>query len=114
MGKTALRIAQIGSLATGRSLTGEHVFCRCRALILSFEDDRDELRRRVYAAMLKHGIKPDELRGWLFLAAPKGLKLPRWLMARPRSAPWRRCCATPSPHSSLTSCVSTRSSKRTP
>ena len=41
VGKTALRIAQIGSLATGRSITGEHVFRRCRALILSFEDDRD-------------------------------------------------------------------------
>jgi hypothetical protein len=75
VGKTALRIAQIGSLATGRSLTGEHVFRRCRALILSFEDDRDELRRRVYAAMLKHGITPADLKGYLFLAAPKGLKL---------------------------------------
>ena len=84
VGKTALRIAQIGSLATGRSLTGEHVFCRCRALILSFEDDRDELRRRVYAAMLKHGIKPDELRGWLFLAAPKGLKLAQMVDGSPQ------------------------------
>ena len=84
VGKTALRIAQIGSLATGRSLTGEHVFCRCRALILSFEDDRDELRRRVYAAMLKHGIKPAELRGWLFLAAPKGLKLAQMVDGSPQ------------------------------
>ena len=62
VGKTALRIAQIGSLATGRSITGEHVFRRCRALILSFEDDRDELRRRVYAAMLKHGSSRPNLK----------------------------------------------------
>ncbi len=75
VGKTALRIAQILSLSVNRSLTGEHVFRRCRVLIVSLEDDRNELRRRVYAAMLKHGIKPDEVKGWLFLAAPKGLKL---------------------------------------
>ena len=90
VGKTALRIAQIGSLATGRSLTGEHVFRRCRALILSFEDDRDELRRRVYAAMLKHGIKPDELKGWLFLAAPKGLKLAQMVDGSPQVGAWKK------------------------
>src|ERR1700712_4389413 len=47
VGKTALRVAQLISLAIGRSLTGEHVFLRCRVLIVSLEDDRDELRRRV-------------------------------------------------------------------
>ncbi len=74
-GKTALRIAQLISLATGRSLTGEHVFQRCRVLIISLEDSRDELRRRVYAVLKHHGITPAEVKGWLFLAAPKGLKL---------------------------------------
>ena len=53
-GKTALRIAQALSLATGRALTGEHVFQRCRVLIVSLEDDRDELRRRVKAAMMHY------------------------------------------------------------
>ena len=75
VGKTALRVAQILSLATGRELTGERVFRRCQCLILSFEDGRDELRRRVRAAMLYHGIGQDELDGWLYLSAPKGLKL---------------------------------------
>lgn len=75
VGKTALRIAQLLSLATGRSLTGEHVFKRCRVLLLSLEDDKDELRRRVLAAMLHHNVTSDELRGWLFLAAPRGLTL---------------------------------------
>jgi hypothetical protein len=75
VGKTALRIAQILSLVTGRSLTGQHVFRRCRCLIVSLEDSRDELRRRVYAAMLKYGIKPANIDGWQFLSAPKGLKL---------------------------------------
>jgi hypothetical protein len=75
VGKTALRIAQLISLAIGRSLTGEHVFCRCRVLIVSLEDDKDELRRRVYAVLRHHGIAPYEARGWLYLWAPKGLRL---------------------------------------
>jgi hypothetical protein len=75
VGKTALRIAQLLSLATGRALTGEHVFRRCRVLLVSLEDDRDELRRRVRAAMLHHGIKLADVKGWLYLAAPKGLRL---------------------------------------
>ncbi len=75
IGKTSLRITQIASCTTGRNLTGEHVHRRSRWLILSFEDGKNELRRRVYAAMLKHGIRPADLNGWLYLAAPKGLKL---------------------------------------
>ena len=69
-GKTALRIAQHLSLATGRRLTGEQVFQRCRVLIVSLEDDADELRRRVLAARLHHNIPLSELDGWLFLATP--------------------------------------------
>jgi RecA-family ATPase len=56
VGKTAVRIAQCLSLATERPLTGEHVFQRCRVLLISLEDDRDELRRRVEAARLHHGV----------------------------------------------------------
>jgi RecA-family ATPase len=69
-GKTALRYAQLLSLATGNSLTGEHVFQRCRVLIVSLEDDANELRRRILAAMLHHRIDRGAVRGWLFLAAP--------------------------------------------
>jgi hypothetical protein len=69
-GKTALRYAQALSLATGRELTSEHVFQRCRVLIVSLEDDDKELRRRIRAACLHYGIAPSELKGWLFLAAP--------------------------------------------
>ena len=69
-GKSALRILQALSLATGRPLTGEHVFQRCRVLIVSLEDDADELRRRILAARLHYNIPLSELDGWLFLAAP--------------------------------------------
>lgn len=75
VGKTALRHAQLTSLAIGRSLTGERVFQRAKVLIVSLEDDRDELRRRVYGVLRHYGITPADVRGWLFLAAPKGLRL---------------------------------------
>jgi len=69
-GKTALRYAQALSLATGRTLTGEYVFQRCRVLIVSLEDDANELRRRIRAVRLHYDFPLSELKGWLFLAAP--------------------------------------------
>lgn len=69
VGKSALRLAQLLSLAIGRALTGEHVFMRCRVLIVSLEDNADELRRRVRAACLHHGVEQSELTGWLYLAS---------------------------------------------
>jgi 5S rRNA maturation endonuclease (ribonuclease M5) len=74
-GKTALRTLQGLSLATGRDLCGQHVFKRCRVLMVSLEDDQDELKRRIAAARIHHGIDATELKGWLFCAAPKGFKL---------------------------------------
>jgi|SoiMethySBSTD1v2_1073268.scaffolds.fasta_scaffold28496_5 AAA domain-containing protein len=72
VGKTALRYAQALALATGRPLTGEHVFQRCRVLIISLEDDAEELRRRIHAAMFHHKVDRSEVKGWLFLSAPGG------------------------------------------
>jgi hypothetical protein len=69
VGKTAVRYAQMLSLATKRPLTGEWVFERCRVLILSLEDGPDELRRRLRAARLHHKVGQDELKGWLFMDA---------------------------------------------
>jgi hypothetical protein len=69
VGKTAVRYAQMLAAATGRPLTGEHVFQRCRVLILSMEDGPHELRRRLLAARLHHGVGQDELKGWLFMGA---------------------------------------------
>jgi hypothetical protein len=70
VGKTALRYAQYLSLATGRPLTGDYVFQRCRVLVISLEDSVDELRRRIRAAQKHYGISSADLKGWLFLAAP--------------------------------------------
>ena len=74
-GKTTLRILQALSLACGRSLTGEHVFMRCRVMIICLEDDMKELRRRVLAARLRHGVTAAEVKGFLILTTPRGLKI---------------------------------------
>jgi AAA domain-containing protein len=70
VGKTAVRYAQALALATGRNLTGEHVFQRARVLIISLEDNADELRRRILAARLHFNIPASDLDGWLFLSSP--------------------------------------------
>ena len=74
-GKTALRMLQYLSLTTGRPLSGQHVFKRSRVLVVGLEDDKNEMRRRIAAACIHHRIERAELKGWLFCANPKGLKL---------------------------------------
>jgi hypothetical protein len=74
-GKSALRLLQFISLALGRPLCGQHVFRRCRVLLISLEDDADELQRRIAAVLLHYGIPRSELRGWLFFTTPKLAKL---------------------------------------
>jgi hypothetical protein len=44
-------------------------------LLISLEDDRDELQRRTKAVLDHYGIDRSELKGWLFCAAPKLAKL---------------------------------------
>lgn len=87
-GKTAMRILQAMACATGRPLTDEKVFQRCRVLYVSMEDDVDELRRRVLAAMRYHNVHPDELAGHLYLAAP-GQKAGKLVTSEPATRPRR-------------------------
>jgi RecA-family ATPase len=72
VGKSALRYAQLLSCAIGRPLTNEFVFCRCRVLIVSLEDEVEELKRRILAVRKHYKIDREELKGWLFLSAPGG------------------------------------------
>src|SRR5215472_17261313 len=74
-GKSALRLLQFISLALGRPLCGQHVFRRCCVLLISLEDDRNELQRRITAVLLHYGIPRSELKGWLFCTSPKLTKL---------------------------------------
>jgi hypothetical protein len=86
VGKTALRIVQAAAFVTGRPITGEHVHRTGRALILSFEDDEEELGRRIYAMLRRHGITPEDVDGRLFFAAPKGPKLAKVVNRSPEAA----------------------------
>jgi len=73
-GKSALRLLQFVSLALGRPLCGQHVFHRCRVLLV-LEDDEDELQRRITAILIHYKIDRSELADWLFCASPKAVKL---------------------------------------
>ena len=73
--KTSLRIVQALALASQRSLTGEHVFVRCRVLFICLEDGMTELRRRIRAAMIHHRVAREEVKGYLFLTAPARIKV---------------------------------------
>jgi AAA domain len=71
VGKSALRLLQFISLALGKSLCGQHIFRRCRVLLISLEDDTDELQRRIKAVLDHFQIDRSELDGWLFCATPE-------------------------------------------
>jgi RecA-family ATPase len=71
--KTTLRLTQAIELATGRELLGFRLYGRRKVLIICFEDDTKELRRRLRAICIHHHkIAPAELKGWLFCSNLKG------------------------------------------
>lgn len=74
-GKTAIRYVQYLAAASGKPITKEHVHVRCRVLIVCLEDDLDEVKRRIGAAMLHHGVALEDIKGWLYFCTPRGLKL---------------------------------------
>jgi AAA domain len=76
--KTSLRVAQALSLASGRSLTGEHVFVRCKVLIVCLEDGMKEGRRRIRAGRIYHKVSCEEVKGRLFLTTPTRMKMAQY------------------------------------
>jgi AAA domain/Bifunctional DNA primase/polymerase, N-terminal len=74
-GKTSLRLLQFISMALGRSLCGQYVFHRCRVLLVTLEDNDDELQRRIKAVLDHYRIDRSELKGWLFCKAVRRMKL---------------------------------------
>ncbi len=66
-GKTAYAVAVALAVALGRPLVEEPVHAPGPAWIYNLEDPRDELLRRVQAALIAHGVRPDDLAGRLFL-----------------------------------------------
>ena len=70
VGKTALRMLQFMSLALGKSLCGQHIYRRSRVLILNFEDDQREMKRRMKAVLDFYKVDQAELKGWLMCTSP--------------------------------------------
>jgi hypothetical protein len=75
------------ALASNQPLTGEHVFTRARVLFICLEDSKQELRRRMRAAMLHHDISAADVHGYLFLTTPKDLRIVTMEDGAPRSSP---------------------------
>lgn len=67
IGKTAYTIAAALAIATGRALMGEPVHDAGPVWLYNLEDDRDEMLRRVAAAMKFHNVDDDDVRGRLFI-----------------------------------------------
>jgi len=75
VGKSALRLLQLMSMALDRPLCGQRVFRRSRVLLISLEDNDDELRRRIQAVLVHYGIERSELEGWMWCSTPIGRKI---------------------------------------
>ena len=75
VGKTTKRLTQAIELAIGRELLGHRIYQRCCVLVVSLEDDRDELWRRLLAICKHHRVDPNELKRWLFCRDLNGVKL---------------------------------------
>jgi hypothetical protein len=67
VGKSSLAIAEALAMVTGRNLIGHLPLFAARVWLWNGEDPLDELRRRITAAMLHHGIEPSEVEGRLFV-----------------------------------------------
>ena len=75
IGKTSLQIVEALAIVTGRPLLGEEVKERTNVWIVNLEDPLEEIQRRVIAAMQHYKIKPDEVRGRLFVNAGRDFSL---------------------------------------
>lgn len=75
VGKTSMQIVEALALCTGRPLLGEEVHERCKVWLINLEDPMDEMQRRILAAMKFYGIKPEEVRGRLFVDAGREFSL---------------------------------------
>lgn len=82
IGKTSLQIVEALAIVTGRPLLGEEVKERTNVWIVNLEDPLEEIQRRVLAAMKHYGIKPDEVRGRLFVNAGRDFSLKFGIQSR--------------------------------
>jgi hypothetical protein len=72
VGKSILSIAEALAAITGKPLLGEQTRGGLKVMILNYEDSALVLRHRVTAAHLRHGIRPEETAGRLYIESIKG------------------------------------------
>lgn len=67
LGKTANSIVEALAMASGKALNGTKPDKRLKVWLFNVEDPRDELERRIMAACIHFGLKPEDIDGYLFL-----------------------------------------------
>jgi hypothetical protein len=67
VGKSSLTICEALAMASGRELLGDWTASGLKVWIYNLEDTRDELERRIIAAMQHHAVSPNEVDGRLFV-----------------------------------------------
>lgn len=75
VGKTSMVSIEAISVATGRAMLGEQVKEQTNVWLINLEDPLEEMQRRIAAACMHYDVKPDDLRGRLFLDAGRDLKI---------------------------------------
>lgn len=83
-GKTSLLLVEALAMVTGKPLLGVAVPHRLRVWVWNGEDPQDETERRLAAACLHFGIRPDEVEGRLFIDS--GRDTPIKIASRNRDA----------------------------
>ena len=66
-GKSTLQIVEALAIATGKPLLGKTPSERCPVWYINLEDPKEEIDRRIMAAVSHYNIDPAELEGWLFV-----------------------------------------------
>jgi len=67
VGKSSLTICEALAMASGRELLGDWTASNLKVWVYNLEDTRDELDRRIIAAMQHHNVAPDEINGRLYV-----------------------------------------------
>ncbi len=82
VGKSSLTICEALAMASGRPLLGDWTAADLKVWVYNLEDPRDELDRRIVAAMQHHDVGPAEIDGRLFVDTGRERSLSTAVQAR--------------------------------
>jgi RecA-family ATPase len=75
IGKTSMQLVEGVSVCLGRALLEEEVHEQCNVWIINGEDPLEEMQRRLAAVFIHYNIKPEEIKGKLFVDAGRELMI---------------------------------------